>query len=118
LRNKEYCRANEQLSKEEYEQRISALLPFTHASIDESKRTFEALKIKQIRKYYTGKETSNSSGDYLTNCKECHFCFNVSDVEDSKYVRDSCVSVKNCMDVSMIGDVTDLMLEAHASGYN
>lgn len=117
LRNKQYCRWNQQLSKEDYEKKVEEILPLTHGKIAKLREQFNALKMKQIRKHYTGIQTTNSQWDYLTHCKNCSDCFNVSDGEDVKFARDSCVGLKDCMDVSMIGDIVELMLEAHASGY-
>jgi hypothetical protein len=61
--------------------------------------------------------TENSFGNNLSDCKECYFCYNLGDGTRTKYSYDSVAGVRDCIDVSMIGDQVDFMYEAHACGY-
>lgn len=97
LRNKQYCINNEQLSREEYEQRIKE---YDFGSSNESKKYYE--KFWQVfknafRPYADLLKCDNCTGDYLLNCKNSHSCFDASKLENCKFMYGS-PGGKDCYD--------------------
>ena len=94
LRNKKFCFKNEQLTKEEYERRVAEikLNKFT----DYQNCSEEILKfwLKYPHKYAEIVQSENSSGDYLTNCRNSFYCFNSFKDQDVAY----CTTLSNCKD--------------------
>ena len=115
LNNKEYCILNEQYSKDSYNSR---LIELRKNDLKYLFRLFDDLKSDTIRENLVSKNVENSFWDYIFNCNNCVNCFNVTDWENIKHCFDSAVWLKDCMDMSMIWDVVELMYEAHASWYN
>jgi len=79
IRRKEFCIYNEQLSKEEYLEKIK--------NIDQ-KYAFQQIqnvKIKIPHKYCFQLNCENSEGDHLLNCKNVHQCFQDRGSEDCKF---------------------------------
>lgn len=98
LRNKSYYWFNEELSKEEYQQRLAAF-PRTRAAIAEMQTRLAALSETVPTKYYQGNKIVHSTGSYLSNTKNTHSGFNVGDAEDSMYAQDAW-GLKNCVDIT------------------
>jgi hypothetical protein len=85
LRNKSYCMYNEQLTKEEYLERLSKINLGSYKFIQESKKDFEKLKLNSIHRFSLVVNSFNVSGNNIENSKNCHNCFDLSkDVEDCK----------------------------------
>ncbi len=85
LRNKKYCIANKQYSKEDYEKEIQ--------KYDLSSRKIYNTLIKQFSDVITKKAywkekhftmVENSSWDYLENCNNCENCFYIQEAKDCK----------------------------------
>ena len=85
LRNKEYCILNEQLSKEEYENRRSKIDPLTNKKILEMQFELDKLKenIPHIDSHIYASE--DCTGETIYNSKGCHNCFDIKNCEDCKY---------------------------------
>ena len=111
LRNKSYCYMNQQLTKEEYLEKIA------DKDYEDVAVIFEKLKKEQVRKATIQTWSTWSIGNNLFDCKECTLSYNLTDCTRTKYSYDSVVWVKDCYDVSMIGDQVERMYEAHACGY-
>ncbi|MFA4930915.1 MAG: hypothetical protein WC570_03570 [Patescibacteria group bacterium] len=97
LRNKQYCIKNEQLSREEYEQRFGE---YEFGSFEKSKeyyQTFLRVFKNAIRPHADLLKCENCTGDYLFNCKNSHVCFDASRLEDCKFMYGS-PGGKNCYD--------------------
>ncbi|KKP36244.1 hypothetical protein A2483_01485 [Candidatus Peregrinibacteria bacterium RIFOXYC2_FULL_33_13] len=85
LINKEFCYLNQQLSKEEYQEKVKNVL----ASPELLKECFtllDDLRKKRIYKFANVVNCDNSTGDLLINCRNCTDCFEVNDSQDCKYV--------------------------------
>lgn len=97
LYNKEFYFLNEPLSKEEYNKRVKEFTS-SAAKIQESKVKFAELRKKRIFKYANIVNCENSTGDFLTNCKNCEDCFDVNDSEDCKHliVGVECKDLMDC----------------------
>ena len=77
LRRKQYCLYNEQLSKEEYQERIQDIV------FDESQ--FEALDQEHPRLFSHQYNCEDCFGDYISNSKNCYQCFGINNMEDCLY---------------------------------
>lgn len=98
LDNKEYYFMNQSFSKEQYETKIKEFLG-SHSNVQKALKILENLRKKRIHKYANIVNCENSTGDFLTNCKNCTDCYDVNDSEDCKYITVG-VNVKDLMDCS------------------
>jgi hypothetical protein len=85
LVKKQYCVLNEQLTKEEYLKRKADLVPLTPQVISVLNQWLAKMSLQQPHRaaHITGSE--NCTGDMITNSKNCHECYDVTDCEDSKF---------------------------------
>lgn len=91
LRNAQYYLLNRAYSEEEYKEKIK------HINYQTVQREFEKLKLKHIRKNFTGRNIERSSGDYLYNCQNVCFSFDVHDSQNGAYLYDGLHS-RDCYD--------------------
>ncbi len=115
LRNKSYYWFNEQLSKEEYKQRLSEFV-FSRSNIAEAQMKQRELSLTLPKKYYQGQKIINSTGSYIDDLKNCKNNFCMFDAEDSQYCQDAW-HVKNCMDVTEMA-FNELDYEMEGVGYS
>jgi len=87
LHHKEYCLFNEQLSREQYE-KFTNNFKFTYEDIQDSKRKLEELRLTVQHKNLEIDNSENCLGDYISNSKNCAYCFDVMESQDCKYVWD------------------------------
>lgn len=88
LRNKSYCMWNEQLSKEEYSQRLSSMDLTDYKVVEENKIKFKELCLSALHKFSNQIKAIGSTGDNLEGIKNCKYIFDATgNVEDSKYVH-------------------------------
>jgi hypothetical protein len=114
LRSKSYCWLNEQLSKEEYQKRLSEFT-FTRSNIKEIQAKHKTLIETLPAKYYKGMKITNSTGDYIQNAKNTRYGFNVGDAEDSAYAQDAW-GIKDCVDITETA-YNELDFEMEGVGY-
>jgi len=117
LRNKEYYFLNQKCSKEEYEAKIAALDLQSAEGIENLQTSFNEFVKKFPQKYLQGTQNENSSGNYLSNTKNCQACFEVNDCQDSKYLS-NCANMKNCYDITVFGaaEGADFCIDCHEIG--
>ncbi len=115
LRNKSYYWFNEQLTKEEYQKRLSEF-KYTRSEIDMVLKKHIELALSLPTKYYVGQKILNSNGSYLENLKNSQDCFCVFDTEDSSYCQDAWY-MKNCLDVTEMA-YNELDYEMEGVGYS
>lgn len=88
LRNKSYYMWNKQLSKEEYEKKISEINLKSNETVSKLKEKFKDLCSNSIHRFSNQIKTFNSTGDNLEEAKNCKNCFDIKkDVENSKFVH-------------------------------
>ena len=76
LRNKQYCIRNKQYTKEAYEEEIKKIRFDSFLNLVELKKEFEEiLKSNVVHRENFNLRTTNSTGDYLTDCDKCVNCF-------------------------------------------
>lgn len=95
LRNKKYCFLNEQLTKEEYERKVSEINLGDRNVVAKWQNRFSEIKRKAIHKANHNERSTNISGDWITNSRNCLQCMFVHDSENVAYslgvtgIRDS-----------------------------
>lgn len=72
LRHKKYYFFNQPLSKEEYERKIKEINLGNYEVFQEYFTEFQKLKNNAIRKENHNVQAVNSTGDYITNSRNCH----------------------------------------------
>jgi hypothetical protein len=85
LRKKEYCFFNEQLTREEYERRLTEYEQGSCQAKTAMSDQAHQCWMRFPRKYAHGAHNENVSGDYIDHSKNTHHSFQVSQCEDSKY---------------------------------
>ncbi len=112
LSNKAHCLFNEQLSKEEYQQKMKELNINSYAAIQNLKKRFAGHSIKYPRKFARIIRAVNSVGDNLEETKNCYKVFDVfGGAEDSRYLWLTYSNVKNCVDCDHLGLKSELAYE-------
>jgi hypothetical protein len=98
LRNKQYCIRNEQYTKEDYEKELKKIKLDSHKNLEILKTEFKnILKNEVVHRENFNLKTTDSVGNYLTNCDKC---VNVFSWENSQNCRNSLrgLDTKDCID--------------------
>ena len=98
LANKEYHFMNKPFAKAEYEAKVREYTE-SAAGLEKAKNILKELAEKRVHKYADIVNSENSSGDMVTNCKNCTDSYEINDSRDCKYVVVG-VNVKDLMDCS------------------
>lgn len=115
LRHKSYYFWNEPLEKGEWERRVSEVVG-SYEKTEAAKKRFEEFVLKFPRKENNNLKTSNCSGDYIFESKNCESCFEAFGCEDCKYGF-SIKLAKDCYDIVGRGIKSELLLETVAVGH-
>lgn len=106
LRNKSYCFENEQLSKEEYDEKIHKYNLGNRNTIEKLKEQFTDLKLKSIHRFARIVNSYNVSGDNIDHAKNSHFCFDTTQgPEDSKFLFWGGMKTKDCYDTDACAEL-------------
>ncbi len=116
LRSKSYHIFNQPYSKEEYAKKIQPLNLGSHKNYQEVHSQFKDLEGKLIKPAYTWRNTTNSSGDLLKNCRNCKNCFLSSEGEDNAHCMLMEKNFKDCYDVWLSMENLELCYEVAAGG--
>ena len=116
LRNKQYYIFNKPYSKEEYSEKIKELALGSFRSFNQAKE--QALNLWKSVPYEFMSESSNVnvSGDLIAHSKNALVCYNITDVEDSKFCQHLFRGVSDSYDFTNWGDKCELMYEVFGSG--
>lgn len=115
LTQKQYCIQNKQLSREEYEKKLS-LTDFSNPELLKNlKNTFQNIKKSMSVKYYSGIKNEHVSGDHIDTSKNSLEIFDSRGLEDCRYCQ-SVFHSKNCMDFCYWGQDSSWIYEVHATG--
>lgn len=99
LRHKQYCIANEQLTREQYEERMQRFWPKTWEELRRREREFrEDIAKRAIHKYLNIDQCENVTGDHISRCKDVRDSYYMFECQDCAYCYD-CGDLKNAMDV-------------------
>ena len=85
FRNKEYCIANKQYSKQEYEKRMKEFPLSSHANLTVVKKQFAEL-LRSAPKPAMRKQGTviDSTGDLLIQCQNCRNCYELRGAKDCR----------------------------------
>ncbi len=119
LRNKQYVYKNQQMTREEYANKISEYDFGSHAGLESAKKEFEEFNKTAIRKNLNILNSPNCTGDNIINSQNCRECFGAKSSENIKYVWDVML-YKDSMDCYSGGRNNELIYEstATAGSYN
>lgn len=115
LANKQYVFLNEQLTKEEYQRRLSTIRLDRRSEVEHWLKTLDTHRLKYPYRFMIGERNENVCGNELNNCKNAYHCFDGSDLEDCRY----CAwfhKAKNCMDNYSWGFSAELCYECSIVG--
>ena len=88
----------------------------SYSKLEDARKKFEAHKLQFPRREHQNLKAVNSSGNYLTETKDCHHCFEVADAENVSYAFSSKGGVKDSMDILGHGRKVELMYNAVGAG--
>lgn len=114
LRQKSYCYFNEQLTKENYEEKIRDL-KFSPENIREFRNKTEIIKLKIPHKYANLINCENCTGDGLQDSKNSFNCFDSYGLEDCKFIMNGPGQIKDCYDFTGVKDI-ELAYEGISTG--
>ncbi|KKT00344.1 MAG: hypothetical protein UV76_C0011G0016 [Candidatus Nomurabacteria bacterium GW2011_GWA2_43_15] len=116
LRNGKYVFYGQQLSKEEYEEKLKNINSGSAKNVKVLKKEFDNLILKAIHKFANITKAVNCTGDDIINSKNTHYSFNVHNDEDCKYLVRAFL-LKGSMDVQ-VANSGELDYEAISPGLN
>lgn len=114
LRGQQYVIFNKQYGKEEYEKKFRELTDGFKA-IEETRKQFELAKKTHFRKFANHDKVENSTGDYLTECKNVFESFDIEKGEDLEWLQRS-DDVKDSVDVGAVS-CSQLLYEYVGGGW-
>lgn len=116
LRGQKYNIFNVPYIKTEYEEFIKNARLDTFSGIEKVKKQFEEFILKNPRKYTEIVQAVNSTGNYIKEARNCHFCFFCYNAEDCKYGVRVWRDAKDCMDVDTAGRGAELVYNSINAG--
>ena len=87
LRQQEYCIMNTHVGKEKFEKAKKELFPLTAKKIGSLREKLNIVKAKSPHIASHVYNSEDCSGDMIFNSKNCQYCFDTKDSEDSKYLN-------------------------------
>jgi len=113
LRHKSYCFLNQQLLKEEYQQKIKEINLGNRDVLKKYQEKFEKFFKNAIRKNLNvDRKNINCLGDRLWGAKNCYLVFRTAhEIENVRYADDLIWHTKDSMDVWVVGPNISLSYE-------
>ncbi|MDC0358436.1 hypothetical protein OAO01_06435 [Oligoflexia bacterium] len=105
LRNQQYCYNNEQLSKEEYTDRMVELGLETRSGYSSALHRFEQLITEAPRRFMSETGSTDCSGHMLEYCKNVRSSFDVINSQDCRYLYVVGPDGRDCYDVTCSGQM-------------
>ncbi len=103
LRNRKHHIFNKLYSREEYEKILKSFKLDSYSGVEALRKKFNDFAAAQPRKYAEIYNAPGSTGNYITDAKNCRHCFHAFDAEDCAYGEHVWRNAKDCMDVSTAG---------------
>jgi hypothetical protein len=100
LQQQQYCIANRQVSKDEYQAQLAGILA-SFKNCEAARKTWRELAAQRIHRWANNTKIENCTGDFLSNSKDCRDCYDVDHGEHCRYVTVG-VSLKDCYDCSNV----------------
>lgn len=110
LRNKSYYYFNEQLTPEQYEEKMKTVVWTPQAIAENQKKAFEA-SLALPRRYVQQKNCEECTGGYLGNCKNVNESFDIESSRDVKYSL-LCYETKDVYDAEVLFYNVEVIYEA------
>jgi len=85
LKEKQYYIFNEKYDKKSYESELKKYLPLKNSEIEEVAEKLISAAPKVPTKYYHGYSVENCIGDYMLECKDCFWCFDIDKSQGCRY---------------------------------
>ncbi|MDD4530177.1 MAG: hypothetical protein PHO80_01330 [Candidatus Gracilibacteria bacterium] len=101
LSDKSYCIKNIEYTKEEYFKEIKKYDLSLYENMISLKKEFDEFCKPKISKNLEIMNCENSIGNFVSNSKDCIFCFNTSDGNNCRYVFYGSQKFQDCMDTAM-----------------
>ena len=119
LRSTSYCIFNQNYSKEEYYEKIKSMQLDTFSGNKKAREKARAFWDTQPVKYHQGLKNLNSTGSYVTNCKNVNDSYLVRESENMRYCQYLQVPKnKDNYDVTNWGEYIELCYETIECGEN
>ena len=119
LRNKSYNFFNQQLSKEDYQEKIESLDIYKWSNLKEISNRIRQFWMNFPVKYFQGIKNHGCTGEYISNSKNVKNSYLIRGGENLKYVQYGQVPVlRDCMDMIVGGNNSELIYEATTCGWN
>lgn len=106
LRNKKYFFQNNEYSKEEYEKILESYKLDTFSGVEKAQKEFDEFILKCPRRHLGIIRSVNSTGEFISNCKNTKNCFVAKDCENCRYC-DFVSEDKDSRDLVMSGDSSE-----------
>ncbi len=111
IRHKKYCIFNKQLTKEEYEETLNSFNLITRTGIEKAAKKVEAFYLTQPRRFVDIINGVNSTGNYMTDVRNCRHCFFAYQAENCKYSLHILNNIHDVYDVDTAGENAELLYE-------
>ena len=112
MRKQKYRLFNKQFFKEEYLKRMKYWDIGSYSRLDEAKKKFKEFYLSVPHRYADIVNSVNVIGDVIRDSKNCHMCFSaLEDVYNCKYVYFAGLCTKDSYDISVAGDLSELLYE-------
>lgn len=110
LERMEYCFFNQQLTKEEYEQKLKEYRVDSHRSLEHLKKSWDEWSTQWPKIRHIILNCENCTGDSLYDSRNSFDCYNATQLQDCRYVMNA-RDVKDSYDFYAYGMETELCLE-------
>ena len=110
LERQEFCLFNQQLTKEQYAEKIKAYRLDSYAGVQAAKKAWADFSAQWPTLRHIVLNSENCEGESVYNSKNCTDCTTISDCEDCRYVLNS-VDVKDSYDFYAYGMKTALCID-------
>ncbi len=118
LRNKTNHIFNTPYSRAEYEKEMQSIDLGSHKTTQDVERRFRDFVRQYPKPSITEKNSTNVSGDFITNCRNCKNCFYVNEGQDSKYCYLIEKNFSDCYDIWIAMENVEQCYEVIAAATN
>ena len=109
LRNKQYYIFNKPYTKEGYFEELARILQDgSYLALESAREKAYEVWRSHPYKYMISWNNVNVTGDWVVHSKNVKNCFNVVEVEDSKYCDDTARAVRDSYDATALGEASEL----------
>lgn len=111
LERREYCFFNQQLTKEEYEQKLKEYRIDSFVALEYLKKSWDEWSVQWPKIRHIILNSENCSGESIYNSRNAHDCCSVTELQDCRYVMNA-RDVKDTYDFYAYGMETELCLDS------